>query len=46
MPENYEKTCNEYVQPVSEIIPSQGELDHCEYDIEGKLQRVTKNPLN
>lgn len=42
MSENYEKTCNEYVQPASEIIPSQGKVDHCEYDTEGKLQEVKK----
>lgn len=46
MPENYEKTCNEYVQPESEIIPSQGKVDHCGYDKEGELQGVTKKPLN
>lgn len=46
MKSNYEKTSNEYVQPVSEIIPSQGEIDHCGYDVEGELQRVNKKPLN
>ncbi len=38
----YEKTCNEYVQPESEILKSQGPVDHVVYDEEGELQRIRK----